>query len=819
MYKTIKLEFSKVMEKINSIKTNDVFLNNRRNDYDICIHTYGIKCIEIEDLLNTLINNYVTEIFMKDNREYYVDKHNIAKLDYLSSIPIIYMNNSIYFRLLDNPLKDQSYEEKLANTKKYYSNCVKNNFNTEVNRIRKMVASIFEDILNNIITDYNSKTRSNIKYNEENVNNTSPVETMINIPIKEIESMINIVEEENIDVFEYFTRSSEVYTSLKIYANKGNDSNNKELVYKISTYNYLLELLSNGICVSNKIAINNINKEKFKNLDVEKNNEILLSDNYHLEFSRIERYNKYIKKIYHYNNIAQPNSGNIYYVTNDTYNTKPIENICSCLYKNNRVYNKDIVIIDFNYIINASVNLLSLLYRSLIGRTIVLKNIKEYNLKKLETVKNSAFFTRENDNEGEYSIKNFIENLCTNINSNVFFILDNVNIKYFKSIIDTKNTIIISDFYNNLSLEKIKALLTIESTNYKPPKDISFSELIDIVIEKLKNHNSYDINKAKELLRDTFYDKIIELHGSNPYDEMQLANKKNNSHNSLSVFDNYIGLDNMKDKVLKIIATCTIDTEKRCSGIGDSKESMNMHMVFKGNPGTAKTTMARIIAEVLYKEGVIYNSKILEVGRADLVGAYVGHTAIKTKEVIDKGRGGVIFIDEAYSLNNDNSGGFGKECINTLVEQMELVKNNTIFIFAGYPKEMDNFISSNPGIKSRIGFELVFDNYNKQQLLEIAEKIASNHSLNLDKECMKYISDIIDDNINREDFGNGRFIRAIIEDIRREQSYRLYKENDNLKSITLESLKEVKVEDVQKTKENFSNNYTNETRTLGFINS
>ena len=84
---------------------------------------------------------------------------------------------------------------------------------------------------------------------------------------------------------------------------------------------------------------------------------------------------------------------------------------------------------------------------------------------------------------------------------------------------------------------------------------------------------------------------------------------------------------------------------------------------------------------------------------------------------------------------------------------------------------------------------------------------------------MKYIGDIIDDNINREDFGNGRFIRSIIEDIRREQSYRLYKENDNLKSITLESLKEVKAEDVQKTKENFSNNYTNETRTLGFINS
>ena len=146
-----------------------------------------------------------------------------------------------------------------------------------------------------------------------------------------------------------------------------------------------------------------------------------------------------------------------------------------------------------------------------------------------------------------------------------------------------------------------------------------------------------------------------------------------------------------------------------------------MHMVFTGNPGTGKTTIARVIAKILFDIGIIHENKLIEVERKDLVGEYQGKTAIKTFDVIDKAMGGVLFIDEAYSLSPKTSGNsdFGDEAIATLIKAMEDHKDQLVVIFAGYKDEMKTFIDSNPGIASRIGYTFDFKDYTPDELVKI----------------------------------------------------------------------------------------------------
>ena len=129
-----------------------------------------------------------------------------------------------------------------------------------------------------------------------------------------------------------------------------------------------------------------------------------------------------------------------------------------------------------------------------------------------------------------------------------------------------------------------------------------------------------------------------------------------------------------------------------------------MHMVFTGNPGTAKTTVARLFARILKENGVLSKGDLIECGRSDLVGKYVGWTAVQVKNMFKKAKGSVLFIDEAYSLCDDRSGSYGDEAINTIVQEMENNRDDMVVIFAGYPKEMNDFLDRNPGLRSRIAF-------------------------------------------------------------------------------------------------------------------
>jgi stage V sporulation protein K len=242
-------------------------------------------------------------------------------------------------------------------------------------------------------------------------------------------------------------------------------------------------------------------------------------------------------------------------------------------------------------------------------------------------------------------------------------------------------------------------------------------------------------------------------------------------------FEEYVGLEEVKRLVNEIYAWLYINQRREEQGLKASKQVL--HMIFKGNPGTGKTTVARIIADFLHQMGVLAKGHFMEVERADLVGEYIGHTAQKTREVLKKANGGVLFIDEAYSLARGGEKDFGKEAIDTLVKAMEDHQHDFVLILAGYSREMDYFLSLNPGLPSRFPISIDFPNYTTDQLMEMAKRMLQEREYELTRDGEFHIKDHIR-KIRQEQertFSNGRYIRNIIEEAIRMQAVRLLKEN------------------------------------------
>jgi SpoVK/Ycf46/Vps4 family AAA+-type ATPase len=166
-----------------------------------------------------------------------------------------------------------------------------------------------------------------------------------------------------------------------------------------------------------------------------------------------------------------------------------------------------------------------------------------------------------------------------------------------------------------------------------------------------------------------------------------------------------------------------------------------MHMVFTGNPGTAKTTVARLFARIMRENGLLSRGHLVEVGRSDLVGKYVGWTAPAVQKKFKEASGGVLFIDEEYSLATENAGSFGEEAINTIVQEMENRRDELVVIFAGYPDEMEKFLQSNPGLRSRIAFHVPFADYGTEELCQIAKYQASKLELRLTDDAVEKVSE------------------------------------------------------------------------------
>lgn len=254
-----------------------------------------------------------------------------------------------------------------------------------------------------------------------------------------------------------------------------------------------------------------------------------------------------------------------------------------------------------------------------------------------------------------------------------------------------------------------------------------------------------------------------------------------------------IGLTESKKIINKAIDFYT--AQKMFADKGMKAKSPAMHMVFTGNPGSAKTTVARLFARILRDNKVLSRGHMIEVGRGDLVGMFVGWTAPIVKRKFAEAKGGVLFIDEAYSLVDDRSGSFGDEAINTIVQEMENHRDDVVVIFAGYPKEMKKFLDKNPGLKSRIAFHVPFDDYNPDELCEIAKLMAKNDEMVLSDDALDKMHDIFETVCKCEDFGNGRFVRNILEDARMTQASRLVEMGyDKVKKSDIKTLKACDIE-------------------------
>jgi stage V sporulation protein K len=251
-----------------------------------------------------------------------------------------------------------------------------------------------------------------------------------------------------------------------------------------------------------------------------------------------------------------------------------------------------------------------------------------------------------------------------------------------------------------------------------------------------------------------------------------------------------VGMEEMKRMIKEIYAWIFVNKKREEMGLTPRKQAD--HMMFKANPETATTTVARLIGKLFLKMNVLSKGHLIEAERADLVGEYIGHTAQKTRDLIKKAQGGILFIDEAYSLGRGGEKDFGKEAIDTLVKHMEDKQHEFILILAGYSREMDYFLTLNPGLHSRFPLVIDFPDYDIDQLMEIAGRMLAEREYALSHEAERKLKDHliwVKAVLSPNSFSNGRYVRNIIEKSIRSQAMRLLMLNsfDRHELITLRS--------------------------------
>jgi probable Rubsico expression protein CbbX len=240
-----------------------------------------------------------------------------------------------------------------------------------------------------------------------------------------------------------------------------------------------------------------------------------------------------------------------------------------------------------------------------------------------------------------------------------------------------------------------------------------------------------------------------------------------------------VGLKPVKQRIRDIAALLVID--KLRLNLGLSSQTPSLHMCFTGNPGTGKTTVALRMAEILHRLGYVRKGHLVAVTRDDLVGQYIGHTAPKTKEVLKKAMGGVLFIDEAYYLYRpENERDYGQEAIEILLQVMENQRDDLVVILAGYKDRMDTFFKSNPGMSSRIAHHLDFPDYTPPELLQIAEKMLQQQNYRFGAGAREVFDEYLALRTGQPHFANARSVRNALDRARLRQASRLFAERDRV---------------------------------------
>lgn len=268
---------------------------------------------------------------------------------------------------------------------------------------------------------------------------------------------------------------------------------------------------------------------------------------------------------------------------------------------------------------------------------------------------------------------------------------------------------------------------------------------------------------------------------------------QNNNEDHMKELNEMIGLSRVKEEVASLRNFVLVQEQRKRQGL--KSNNVSYHCVFSGNPGTGKTTVARIVAGIYKDLGILKKGHLVEVQRSDLVAEYVGQTATKTNDKIDEALDGVLFIDEAYTLAEGGQGDFGQEAINTLLKRMEDDRNRLVVILAGYSNEIQHFIDSNPGLQSRFNRYIHFDDYSYEELLRIFIFNLSKNDFKITRDAFNAVGGIVKEQIANKDskFGNARYIRNMFETIIMKQANRLASckrtpSKEELMLITLEDI-------------------------------
>ncbi len=261
--------------------------------------------------------------------------------------------------------------------------------------------------------------------------------------------------------------------------------------------------------------------------------------------------------------------------------------------------------------------------------------------------------------------------------------------------------------------------------------------------------------------------------------------------------DELIGLAPVKARIREIAAFLVVSRAR--AGLGLEAATPSLHMCFTGNPGTGKTTVALRMAEILHRLGYVRKGHVVSVTRDDLVGQYIGHTAPKTKEILKKAMGGVLFIDEAYYLYRpENERDYGQEAIEILLQVMENHRDDLVVILAGYKDRMDTFFKSNPGMSSRIAHHIDFPDYSENELLQITEKMVGGMNYHLDEGARSAMDEYIHLRRQQPHFANARSIRNALDRARLRQANRIFKRATGADSmVTTEELSTLTAEDIR----------------------
>lgn len=293
------------------------------------------------------------------------------------------------------------------------------------------------------------------------------------------------------------------------------------------------------------------------------------------------------------------------------------------------------------------------------------------------------------------------------------------------------------------------------------------------------------------------YDSFLPYLGKLKFKE--LTGLREHTHDTVETFEelykqlnSLIGLDNVKAAVNGLISYHRVQVMRQNAGL--KTPNRTLHMAFTGNPGTGKTTVARILGRMYKELGLLSKGHFIEVSRTDLIAGYQGQTALKVKDVIDKAKGGVLFIDEAYSLTeNDHSDSYGRECLTELTKALEDYRKDLVVIVAGYTDLMKAFFESNPGLRSRFNTFIEFKDYQATELVDMLLKMAQSDEYQIQDGTKEIICAIIEKDMadKSENFSNGRYVRNLYENAIMNQANRLVKGMD----VSYDDLRLLKTED------------------------